>query len=77
MTNRRLDGCFFRVMRDGHGLDVCWTDLDWEDRIDMMNKHNHEDWLLRMIQIMNDVAERINDEFSQVCIEPVYFPMDK
>ena len=30
--NRELDGCYFRIMRDGIGQSVCFTDLTREER---------------------------------------------
>ena len=30
--NRELDGCYFRIMRDGVGQSVCFTDLTKEER---------------------------------------------
>ena len=35
---RNLDGVYFRVMRDGHGDAICWTDLMWEERIEFARK---------------------------------------
>ena len=58
---RDLDGVYFRIMRDGKGVNLCWTDLCWEDRIEFARKNNNEGWLIRMIQIMNDVARKVND----------------
>jgi len=58
---RDLDGVYFRIMRDGKGVNLCWTDLCWEDRIEFARKNNNEGWLIRMIQIMNDVARNVND----------------
>lgn len=71
MIKRNLDGVYFRVMRDGKGEDVCWTDLIWEDRIEFARKHNNEGWLMRMIQIMNDVAWQIHEVCPGVEIKPV------
>lgn len=71
MVKRKLDGVYFRVMRDGKGEDVCWTDLIWEDRIEFARKHNDEGWLMRMIQIMNDVAWRIHEACPGIEIKPV------
>jgi hypothetical protein len=68
---RNLDGVYFRIMRDGKGADVCWTDLCWEDRIEFARKHNDEGWLLRMIQILNDVAWTIHEAYPEIEIEPV------
>lgn len=71
MTKRNLDGVYFRVMRDGEWQDICWTDLVWEDRIEFARKHNDEDWLIRMIQIMNDVAWKIHEACPAIEIKPV------
>ena len=30
--NRELDGCYFRIVRDGIGQSVCFTDLTKEER---------------------------------------------
>ena len=71
MIKRNLDGVFFRVMRDGEWRDVCWTDLDWEDKIEFSRKHNDTGWLMRMIQIMNDIAWNIHEACPAVEIKPV------
>jgi hypothetical protein len=68
---RDLDGVYFRVMRDGKPENLCWTDLVWEDRIEFARKNNNEDWLIRMIQIMNGVAMEIHDTFPMVDIKPI------
>jgi len=56
---RDLDGVYFRIMRDGKGVNLCWTDLCWEDRIEFARKNNNEGWLIRMIQLMNEVARNV------------------
>ena len=71
MVKRKLDSVYFRVMRDGKGEDICWTDLIWEDRIEFARKHNDEGWLMRMIQLMNDVAWRIHEACPSIEIKPV------
>ena len=74
MTKRNLDGVYFRVMRDGSPVNMCWTDLDWQDKVDMMIKHNDESWLIRMIERMNDVAENINEVMPIAELHRVDFP---
>ena len=69
---RNLDGVYFRVMRDGRGANVCWTDLCWEDRVEFARKHNNEGWLIRMIEIMNDIAWQIHEAYPMVNIPPVH-----
>ena len=56
---RDLDGVYFRIMRDGKGVNLYWTDLCWEDRIEFARKNNNEGWLIRMIQLMNEVARNV------------------
>jgi hypothetical protein len=69
---RNLDGEYFRIMRDGKGLDVCWTDLEWEDRVEQARRNNNEGWLIRMIQIMNDVAWQIHEAYPDVEINEIH-----
>ena len=69
---RNLDGVYFRIMRDGKGLNVCWTDLEWEDRIEFARKNNNEGWLIRMIQIMNDLAWQIHEAYPDIAIQEVH-----
>ena len=69
---RNLDGVYFRIMRDGKWLNVCWTDLEWEDRIEFARKNNNEGWLIRMIQIMNDLAWQIHEAYPDIAIQEVH-----
>ena len=59
VVKRDLDNAYFRVMRDGKGAKLCWTDLMWEERIELARKNNNEGWLIRMIQLMNEVAHNV------------------
>lgn len=68
---RDLDNVYFRIMRDGKGANVCWTDLCWEDRIEFARKNNNENWLMQMIQIMNNLAYSLMREFPECKIIPV------
>ena len=70
---RDLDGAYFRVMRDGKGKDLCWTDLMWEERIELTRKYNNECWLIRMIQMLNDTISQVVDDCPGVGIRPVIF----
>ena len=73
---RNLDGVYFRIMRDGKGLNVCWTDLEWEDRIEFARKNNNEGWLIRMIQIMNDLAWQIEEAYPMIIIPTIKLPKE-
>ena len=70
---RDLDGVYFRVMRDGKGEDLCWTDLMWEERIEFTRKNNNEGWLIRMIQILNDTINQVVEACPGIVIKPVIF----
>ena len=70
---RDLDDAYFPVMRDGKGKDLCWTDLMWEERIELTRKHNNECWLIRMIKILNDTISQIVKVCPGVGIRPVIF----
>jgi hypothetical protein len=77
LEKRDLDGVYFRVMRDGKGEDLCWTDLIWEERIEIARKNNNQSWLIRMIHIMNDVAWQIHEAYPEIQIEPIRFLQEK
>lgn len=77
MVKRDLDGVYFRVMRDGKGAAICWTDLVWEERIEFARKNNTASWLLRMIQIMNEVAWEIHEAYPDIEIQPVRMLQEK
>jgi hypothetical protein len=68
VVKRDLDNVYFRVMRDGKPENLCWTDLMWEERIEFARKNNNEGWLIRMIQLMNDVAYKMTREFPEAPI---------
>ena len=71
---RNLDTIYFRAMRDGKALNICWTDLIWEERIEFMRRHNDEGWLIRMIQLMNMIAWQLNDACPNAKIQIVALP---
>ena len=72
VVKRDLDNVYFRVMRDGKETDLCWTDIIWEERIEIARKNNNEGWLIRMIQIMNDVAWQIHEAYPDIAIQEVH-----
>ena len=73
MARFELDGIYSRVMRDGEWQDVCWADLVWEERIAEMRRHD-ETWLIRMIEILNNVALNIKRDFPHARLHEVTFP---
>lgn len=61
--NRELDGCYFRIMRDGVGQSVCFTDLTKEERTALLaDKDEHFlrnlcGYLADRIQELGDIIE--------------------
>ena len=64
-------------MRDGRAQNICWTDLDLEDMVEFMGKHNNEAWLIDMIQQMNELAYLIGDLSPLARVQPVTIPTGK
>jgi hypothetical protein len=77
VVKRDLDNVYFRVMRDGKETDLCWTDIIWEERIEIARKNNNQSWLIRMIHILNDVAWQIHEAYPEIQIEPIRFLQEK
>ena len=77
MKRRHLDSIYFRVMRDGRAINICWTDLDLEDMVEFMGKHNNEAWLIDMIQQMNELAYLMGDLSPLARVQPVAIPAGK
>ena len=40
--NRELDGCYFRIVRDGVGRSVCFTDLTKEERTALLAEKDEQ-----------------------------------
>lgn len=61
--NRELDGCYFRIVRDGVGRSVCFTDLTKEERTALLAEKDEQFlrnlccYLADRIQELGDVIE--------------------
>lgn len=61
--NRELDGCYFRIIRDGVGQSVCFTDLTKEERTELLADKDEQFlrnlccYLADRIQELGDVIE--------------------
>lgn len=61
--NRELDGCYFRIVRDGVGQSVCFTDLTKEERTELLADKDEQFlrnlcfYLADRIQELGDVIE--------------------
>lgn len=67
--NRELDGCYFRIVRDGVGQSVCFTDLTKEERAvlladkDVQFLKNLCCYLADRIQELGDIIEQQSQQF--------------
>jgi hypothetical protein len=64
-------------MRDGRAQNICWTDLIWEDRVEMMRKHNNAGWLIDMINRMNNLAYLLSDLSPLARVQPIALPEER
>ncbi|MBR5173030.1 MAG: hypothetical protein IKW14_06505 [Phascolarctobacterium sp.] len=66
---RDLDGCFFRVQRNGKWLSLCWTDLTAEERESFM-KDKDAYWLKRMLEYITEEYRKTGDQLDIFGGEP-------
>ena len=60
---RDLDGCFFRVQRDGKWFSLCWTDLTKEERESFI-KGKDIYWLGRMLEYITEEYRKTGDQLD-------------
>lgn len=63
--DRKLDGCFFRVQRDGKYQPICFSDLT-EDERDEILKNRTPEWLSSLCCHLADVIKEIGEQFGIV-----------
>lgn len=63
MDNRNLDGLYFRVKRDGIWRNICFSDLTWKERYEVM-KDKDEEWLRHICNYLADKIREIGDRFD-------------
>ena len=61
--NRELDGCFFRVERDGKWQSICFSDLTEEER-DYVTNCKNEKWLKSLCNHLANCLRELGDEFD-------------
>ena len=61
--DRHLDGCYFRVKRNGHYKNICFSDLEREERIEVLNDKSKE-FLISMCGLLADNLKEIGNEFD-------------
>lgn len=60
---KELDGCYFRVNRDGEWVDVCFTDLSEPEQIKVMEGRS-DDWLKSLCTYLAKVVRTNAKEFD-------------
>ena len=63
---RNLDGVYFRVMRNGKGFSICFTDLTAEEQDNILSGYE-KDQLLRMCKILAEALRQMGDQLDIVC----------
>lgn len=61
MTNRNLDGIYFRVKRDGKWDNVCFSDLT-DEEMDAVLEGRDTEWLKSVCKILGRTIKRIGEE---------------
>ena len=63
MTQRNLDGVYFRIQRDGKWTNVCFSDMIEVEMLEVLEGRN-EAWLKNMCIILARTLRKIGDEFD-------------
>lgn len=61
--NRNLDGCYFRIQRDGKWQNLCFTDLTPQERESIMEGRDAQ-WLRSLCNHLADCIVTIGEEFD-------------
>lgn len=62
---RNLDGCYFRVKRNGKWQNICFSDLNTEERLEVL-KDKDVVFLQRLCLMLADTIKEIGEEFDAV-----------
>lgn len=65
--NRNLDGCYFRVKRDGKYEAICFSDLTDSERQEICKDRSAE-WLKSLAYHLADRLKSIGDQFDIVSV---------
>lgn len=66
--DRKLDGVFFRIKRNGVYENVCFSDLTDEEMDSMLSDRNVK-WLQSLCKILGKTIKKIGDQFDIVTSE--------
>ncbi len=62
---RNLDGIYFRIKRNDHWCDICFTDLTADEKESVMKDRSIE-WMEKLACNLADVIREIGDLFDVV-----------
>ena len=66
--DRKLDGVFFRIERNGKIENVCFSDMTTKEKDEVVWERNKDaEYWKRMAYIMADCLKKIGDELDIVC----------
>ena len=65
MTNRNLDGIYFRIERDGKWQNLCFSDLTEEEQKEILKDKSPE----FVLQIALNMAKRLREIGDQLGLE--------
>ena len=63
--NRKLDGAYFRVKRNSKWQNVCFSDMNTEERLEVLKDKDIE-FIKRLCLIMADELRRLGDELDVI-----------
>lgn len=63
--SRNLDGCYFRVKRNSKWQNICFSDLNSEEQLEVL-KDKDVVFLQRLCLILSDTIKEIGEEFDVV-----------
>lgn len=65
MICRKLDGAFFRIKRDGKYQNICFSDMNTEEKLQVLNGKDI-DFVKRLCLTMSEELRRLGDKFDFV-----------
>lgn len=68
--NRNLDGCYFRIERNGEFQNVCFSDLTEEEReyVATLNRGRSAEWWQSLCYHLADQLQQLGEEFGLFAI---------
>ena len=66
-VKRNLDGCYFRVERDGKWVNICFSDLSEQEREKLFGKNDRSaEWWKSLAYHLGDCLREIGEQLDIV-----------